>query len=763
MKKQLTLLFALSVPAIATMAQQQIEGGSIFLNGYARVKQQGQFWFMDTQGNKAFDAATPLTGPNNGRQLVQKGQQYGIIGSDGRWLLPAAYDAIDTQWGDIWKVTKGGKQSWTDSSGRLLVPVEFEEVGFLDGNYFDVKQNGRWGIYDPATKQFVIAATYEGFDYCGGCGLKGNYVMAKKNGKWGIIDFSGKELVPFEYDHEHFGMRSDNWITAFTRNKKRVVLNLGTGKEYPEGEVLNNGLLVYQLKGKSGMINYACTEVLPPVYDDISSPDPQFAITTEYVSLQQNGVWGLADTAGNIRIKPAYDEFFTTVFDSLFLTKQKGLEVLLNASGKNLLPNGCTDVEVIKDAAAVAFRVNGKYGVLFVETGHITEAKYAEVNEQYYGTPWLKSCVKIVKDGWTGLLAPDGNEVVPPQFEDDFTTPGAGEGFVVVRKGDQRGLYNSLGREVAPVIYYSISRDAENGKYFRVSKEKESAFAIGIIDTAGNIVVPVEHDEITILESPLAIITKEEVCKVVNIATGEVIALPNATGASPVSPGIINVYTPSGNYLFDLQKRKATPVYDLIGNIKGGAAMVKREGKRGLLRTDGKVLLPLEYDLGSDLKNGVALFGKGSKYGFADSSGVIIVPVQYDFDMDAYDPEHRRGNFLLLRRKDENYKALFGVAGLRGNVIAEPAYEAILTDEENKAFIVMKKGKMGVLAADGRLVAPCEFDDVYPATMNRFTGTFTFSWPMLCRKGDNYVYYGSDGKPLPVASKEMLPYTDSIW
>ncbi|RPE08530.1 hypothetical protein EGT74_15935 [Chitinophaga lutea] len=750
--KRFSLFSFLLIPM--TVAAQQDNSGTVFVNGYARITQGAQSWYMDTLGNKAFDAATPLTGNNAGKQLVQKGARYGITGRRGEWLLQAEYDTIDIQWGDIWKVSKDGRQSWADSTGKLLLPLSFQEAGYLDGRYFDVKQNGRWGIYDSESEQFAIPAEYEGFDYCGGCGRKGDYVLAKKNGKWGVIGFNRQQLAPFVYDHDHYRMRSDEWVTAFTRNKKNVVLHLGTGKEYPAGEVLGNGMMVYRGDQKGmGMINGAGVEVLPPVYEDIASPDPDFAAVTGYVSIQRNGRWGLADTTGRILIQPTYTEFFTTVFDSLFRTQKDGLDVLLSATGKSQLPQGCTDLRILRDAGAAAFRKNGRYGVYYAATGRVVPPAYEEVNEVFYGSDWLKSCLKVVKDGWNGLLDPDGREIVPPQFDEEFTGLAGNDGarLVVVRKGSLYGLFNGAGRRVTPAEYHSISRGPANTALLRVSKESDDDIRYGIIDTAGAVVLPVAYDDMRVISDSLLLLGKGDQRAVMNIFTKNIFSLPDTASVIIVDAHTLQIGQTEGNYLYDLRTRSAiTPVYGYIGGFDGGAALVTKNHKAGMIGAGGKVLLPLEYDFAVDLQHGLCLLGKGDKYGVADSTGKLIVPLQYDYSGSAYDIDYQRGRYLLLRRNNAEGEVRLGVADLRGRVLLEPVYDNVLFDEAGQGFIVSQNRRFGMALADGRLAVPCEYDDIVPASINRYAGTFTFSWPLLCKKDGTFEYIRANGQPLPV-------------
>ncbi|THU41225.1 WG repeat-containing protein [Niastella caeni] len=65
-----------------------------------------------------------------------------------------------------------------DTTGKMLAPLRFSDIGYLDGNFLDVSQNGKWGIYNSGTDSVVIPIQYDGFDLCGGCSHSADYVLA---------------------------------------------------------------------------------------------------------------------------------------------------------------------------------------------------------------------------------------------------------------------------------------------------------------------------------------------------------------------------------------------------------------------------------------------------------------------------------------------------------------------------------------------------------------------------------------------------------
>ena len=213
-------------------ASDQVSLGA-FRQGWATIREGRDEYYIDTQGEKlridnpnnviwgaahAIDEynaelqENPVLLPRN-VILFERNGLWGIVDPKGEVVIPAEYNHIDIRYRQFWKLHKGSKVAVYLPDGDIL-PF-FEDIGYLDGEYFDVKQDDAWHIYRKSAGRIITNTAYEEFDYCGGCGSTSPYVYAKKNGKWGIIDWQGNVLVPFEFDHEHRSMRSDNWVASF--------------------------------------------------------------------------------------------------------------------------------------------------------------------------------------------------------------------------------------------------------------------------------------------------------------------------------------------------------------------------------------------------------------------------------------------------------------------------------------------------------------------------------------------------------------------
>ncbi|MDR6568020.1 WG repeat-containing protein [Chitinophaga ginsengisegetis] len=425
--------------AAHTLSAQQ---GSVFHGGFARMEEAEKSWYIDPTGKKVFDQIIALYHPvtttpadEGGHSLIVTNEQEtmflvssngktGIVTANGKWLLPPEYDTIELKWKTYLVLYQQGKMTYADTYGKLLLPLQFEDAGILDDAHFDVKTGGKWGIYSTPEKRLLIPAIYESFDYCGGCGRKGDYLFAQKNGKWGIIDFDNNILMPFEYEHEHAFMRSDNWVQCFKKQGREVTINLKTKKEYAAPEytgmtVTGNGLLKVQKNGKYGLISEDGATVADFIYDDITDVYDETA-SGPYLRITQNGKTGILREDGKVIIAPSY-EGDIVVSGEYFIIPVDGNYNLTDTTGKKLLAKDYNEITTL---------------------------------DKYFPVPLFKLKQKALY----GFYNPANRKVVEPAFFDiDRTTATAsGMDLLEVSYQEMYGLYNAAGEQVLPVVYKQL-------------------------------------------------------------------------------------------------------------------------------------------------------------------------------------------------------------------------------------------------------------------------------------------------------------------
>jgi hypothetical protein len=715
-----------------------VNSATPFTDGFARVENGTDTWFIDTAGNHAFDQIFPLEGHTGAystfyRVLVQNKRshkgQWGII-KNGQWILQPVYDSIDTRFTE-WKLLQNGKRTWCDTTGKLLAPLRFSDMGYLDGNFFDVRQKGKWGIYDTRTDSLIIPVQYDGFDYCGGCGLASDYVLASKNGKWGVIGFDNKVRVPFEYEHEHFGMRSDEWVQSLQRKGKQVLINMNTGKifaepeyEFPEN-ILWNGLVCLIKNKKYGLVTATGKPVTKFEYNYITWFDVRNRMIN-YACVEKNGKYGLIDTTGAIIIPITHNGLIGAYDDSTFFVNGEKEKLLLDRSGKKLLTGSYTDiVEITVDD----------------------------------NTPWLFS---VSKNDKNGLYNRRSKMLTPPIYDD--ISASMLKGFLFTECDKKKGLLSLEGKEIFAPQYDFILHEFNDSSLLQLKTYLPEGAQESLATLDGKMLLLPEYSSIEELKDHMWLLQNDSSYFLFNSQTGKKDTLPFKTVSLTGEDVLLLVNDDKGARLFDpIAGRIIADGFENIYSFQDHKAIAKKQEKMGVIDAQGRTVVPFIYSQLSDFKNGLAVVQKDNeRYGVIDSTGREIIPMEYD------KPEGfliasdfiSEDNILLFKESPDLNYVLKGLAAKNGQVVAPPQYEIMWKDENGPRFLVRKNRKFGVLAADGQWIVPAIYDDIHANNINRYTGVVNLSFPLLCYDGKNWKYVTQSGKVLPV-SADNIGQTDN--
>ena len=156
--------------------------------------------------------------------------------------------------------------------------------------------------------------------------------------------------------------------------------------------------------------------------------------------------------------------------------------------------------------------------------------------------------------------------------------------------------------------------------------------------------------------------------------------------------------------------------YDDVWNFSEGLAVVKLDGKWGMINEKGEEVVPCKYDLivwrnGNDVME-VVLDGK---WGLLDKEGREVMPCKYEYTSGLYDG-------LMIVENDFKY----GVVNSKGEEVVPLKYERI--EDFYKGVAIVARGgvweksdddiyelegaKYGFINEKGEEVIPCKYDRV---------------------------------------------------
>jgi hypothetical protein len=290
-------------------------------------------------------------------------------------------------------------------------------------------------------------------------------------------------------------------------------------------------------------------------------------------------------------------------------------------------------------------------------------------------------------------------------------------GVAFVSKGDNRGMIDTSGQEVIPVVYSSLSFLDEDCNWIMAKRGAE----YGVMDTEGNLVIPLEYELIFdcfILDSEdkLGLILAEKNGAQGCIdTTGQVVipfeheAMTGFTESGHVwaRKGYFGCFDTAGNLVVQFEYDRVS-----IGESLPGQTWAKKNGQWMSLDASGNVVIQLEsdYDDVGGFSGDRARVEKDGRYGFIDPSGREVIPVEYN---DAK-PYYFSNGYAVVR---ESWK--WGYIDKEGNVIVPFEYDDTSYYHEERIALIQKGGKWGVLdIPSGTIVLPAEYDDIGVTTGN---------------------------------------------
>lgn len=454
----------------------------------------------------------------------------------------------------------------------------------------------------------------------------------------------------------------------------------------------------------------------------------------------------------------------------LFFAKQDKGYVALNDKDELLFRVDYDDIEKLEGHNGYYHKVRrkDKYGVIDIFGREIIYTDY-EVIEVIGGKRVGQYNLKMKYNGKWGVMEPATQIILEQFFYDEMGTYGDSDQLLLVKRNGKYGFrdvgYSHHGDRDTKLIYDELEDYREGGSKFTRGEVK------------GKLVISEK--------------------------TGYLIeTFPNESGKYPENKWVyphsdLSVFEKNGKKGLRHKKSKEVivpPTYDNIYSKHGHTEevfVVQKSGKRGLLNTNGKIVIPINYKSiysapKEKRKNPTLSYGHfesifkletlDGKYGLADYQGNILLPPKYDgisyarenhfivtkdskvgiFDTESqkfkldfkYDkiskPSSILQNGFFLSEKD----GLQGMVSYDGKVLLKPENLRIVIKSE-KIYVINKNNRIRYMVDPlGELVSPTIPDSINWDFINHHT--FKTSKSIKNDKGD-YDYYSQyideKGKP----------------
>ena len=165
---------------------------------------------------------------DNNYAKIKIKNQYGLINSLGKIVVPVIYDDVMNRETSFSVVLKQNKYGVVNDSGKEVIPTIYDKaIGISSHGLVGLKQNEKWAIFDTTGKQ-LSAFKYKNMNLCYieyligeedsssflinheskpiitehpcSADLIDGFLSIYRNGKQGLVDSNGIEIIPFKYD-----------------------------------------------------------------------------------------------------------------------------------------------------------------------------------------------------------------------------------------------------------------------------------------------------------------------------------------------------------------------------------------------------------------------------------------------------------------------------------------------------------------------------------------------------------------------------------
>lgn len=531
------------------------------------------------------------------------------------------------------------------------------------------------------------------------------YYILRVNNKFGVIDKEGNIVVEPKYGDlvipnptkDVFLYTEGNEIN----NKNYKAIN-GSGNElfgnYDVVEAIQinqlssyvpyeKTVLKYKKNNLYGLISYTGEKITDAIYEEIQGIDYKEG----YLKVKKSGSYGVIDITGKQIIKCEYSNIES---DGYFSEKTKYSKsgFILQVKTDNGYKYGYANYKgkVVKDAmfndisrvneidddknAYLMISMNGKYS-LYKNDKDIFKSEFEDIGYDSSSKLFI-----VHAQNGQGIFNIQGKNIIPV----DYDSISIGGEYINATKGEEKIVFDLNGNKIdAKYVSYSKVSDKygiiidENYNYNIVDKNlnkllKDDYIYIeyfrndlfiatknantGIIDAAGNVVVPIKYGTITKINGT-------DILAATLLKNNE-IDLINAKGS--VINGLENAVLENNDNYIKIYSKTNVKYYDKEGN-----------------EVSYKKLFP---------NNKVYADSKNGKWGFVDSNGNVIVDYKYEMVTEQF------GNFVGIK---ENGK--WGVLTVTGTNVIKPTYKL---NNENVRFLSQYyevKNNLGVSIFTGDL------------------------------------------------------------
>ena len=316
----------------------------------------------------------------------------------------------------------------------------------------------------------------------------------------------------------------------------------------------------------------------------------------------ENGLWGYKDTNGLVIVTPQY-EAATPYNGGLSIIKTGTGFGLLNKLGEEVIP---AKFDKIEDCGCGVFAIKQAKGYALVNRAgkRIDKGKVTRIIP--FGCE--NDRLPVYRGKTLGFIDSKGSDATAFEFED---AQPFFHGAAPAKKQDE-AFWKIIDKSGKPsnAERFEMLYPFVDGFGVGMKKNATGESKYGVVDSAGNTIVPFQYARIT------------------GSFSGEFVACAAYDPYEIESKGLpenANTW-----FIFDRKGEKVGETHNTLWDDFSEGLIVASKGEKfGFMDASGKMEIPFQYDWACGFKNGLAWVGKEGKFGFIDRQGKVRIPMQY--------------------------------------------------------------------------------------------------------------------------------------
>lgn len=375
----------------------------------------------------------------------------------------------------------------------LSVEVKYDSVLSLDGKYFAVKLNGKWGVEKEGHK--ILDCRYDYIDALGD-----DAITFVENGKAGFADLDGKILVEPTYpteapleseDKTQLNLFLDGGCVVWQNGELELINTSGQRVIGDSLEVVSRvgEAIVVKKEGLYGMVNAKGEYTVEPQFLSLQTLVAGKLYAYQVFDRDNLPVFGLVGANGKILARPQFAEFLTYTSKRGIYVKgftTLGNQALFSENGDLLMQPLYSVIEPTEQEDFFSISENFKKGIIGRDYVVYVEPKYEDVRI------WCgEDTLFIASDGVTSYVIDKKNTVVA-SIEGivlDIVKSKTGELLLVCEQDLSYGLYRTDGTWKIEPTYDEVLGVVGQSICFRKAKRW------GAVDFEGRETVPFKYSK----------------------------------------------------------------------------------------------------------------------------------------------------------------------------------------------------------------------------------------------------------------------------